>query len=184
MREELADVLDVSEEIADSMPGDPGLGPEVPLLVHERYMRDEVLIALGDATFERQPTTREGVRTIRAFRADCFFVTLDKSGGSFSPTTQYRDYPISPGEFHWESQSTTRLASPIGQRYLGRRDPGWRFMLFVRESPQLASGRTAAFLFLGPVHYVRHQGEMPIQVTWRLERSMPTGFFELARAAV
>lgn len=184
VREELVEVLAVSEEIADSMPGDPGLGAEVPLLVHERYMRDEVLIALGDAAFERQPTTREGVKSIRGLHADCFFVTLDKSGGSFSPTTRYRDYPISPAEFHWESQSTTRVASPTGQRYLGRRDRGWRFMLFVRESPQLASGRTAAFLFLGPVHYVRHEGEMPIQVIWRLERSMPTGFFELARAAV
>jgi hypothetical protein len=117
-------------------------------------------------------------------QTDCFFVTLDKSGQSFSPTTRYRDYPISPSEFHWESQSTTRLGSPTGLRYIGQRDPGWRFLLFVRESPQLPSGRTAAFIFLGPIHYVRHQGEMPIQVTWRLEHPMPAGFFEVARAAV
>ncbi len=184
VREELAEVLELAETEAESLPIEPGLGPDLPLLIHERYSRDEALIALDDASFEHQPTTREGVRSIRGMQADCFFVTLDKSGQSFSPTTRYRDYPISRSEFHWESQSTARVGSPTGQRYLGRRDPGWRFLLFVRESPQLPSGRTAAFLFLGPVHYLRHQGEMPIQVTWRLEHPMPAGFFEVARAAV
>lgn len=184
VREELAEVLALGETQAESLPINSHLGPDVPLLIHERYTRDEALIALGDASFEHQPTTREGVRTIRNMQTDCFFVTLDKSGQSFSPTTRYRDYPISPSEFHWESQSTTRLGSPTGLRYIGQRDPEWRFLLFVRESPQLPSGRTAAFIFLGPIHYVRHQGEMPIQVTWRLEHPMPAGFFEVARAAV
>ena len=184
VRQELAEVLQMSAAGAEFVLTDADLGADVPLSTHERYTRDEVLIALGDATFERQPTTREGVRSVRPLHTDCFFVTLDKSSGSFSPTTRYRDYPISPTEFHWESQSTTRLASPTGQRYLGRTDPNWRFLMFVRESPQLPAGRTAAFMFLGPVHYVRHEGERPIQVTWRLDTPMPAGFFESARAAV
>src|SRR5690348_2523825 len=183
-RLELAEVLDVLTEDPEFILRDSGLGADVPLLIHERYTRDEILIALGDATFERQPTTREGVRSVRQQFADCFFVTLDKTGDSFSPTTRYRDYPISPTEFHWESQSTTRVASPTGQRYIGRSNGQWRFLLFVRESPQMPSGRTAAFLFLGPVHYIRHEGEAPIQVNWRLETPMPAGFFEAARAAV
>jgi superfamily II DNA or RNA helicase/HKD family nuclease len=184
VREELAEVLEHSAAGAESIPNDARLGWEVPLLVHERYTRDEALIGLGDASFERPPTLREGVKSIKDLRADCFFVTLDKSGSSFSPTTRYRDYPISRTEFHWESQSMTRLGSPAGQRYLGHRDAGWRFLLFVRESPQVPGGRTATFLFLGRVQYVRHQGETPIQVTWRLEQPMPAGFFESARAAV
>lgn len=184
MRSELAEVLELAADAADSMPSGAGLGGDVPLLVHERYSRDEALIALGDATFEHQSTSREGVKSIHGVRADCFFVTLDKSGKSFSPTTRYRDYPISPTEFHWESQSTTRVASPTGQRYTGRRDPDWKFLLFVREAPRLPDGRTSAFLFLGPVRYVRHESERPIQVTWRLETPMPAGFFESAKAAV
>jgi len=183
-RLELAEVLEVEAEGAEFILRDSALGFDVPLSIHERYTRDEVLIALGDATFEHQPTTREGVRSVRHLNADCFFVTLDKTGDTFSPTTRYRDYPISPTEFHWESQSTTRVASPTGQRYLGRTDAGWRFLLFVRESPQLPTGRTAAFLFLGPVHYIRHEAETPIQVIWRLQTPMPAGFFESARAAV
>ena len=184
VRHELAEVFELSAAGAEFILTSSDLGADVPLAIHERYTRDEALIALGDATFERQPTTREGVKSIRSLKTDCFFVTLDKSGDSFSPTTRYRDYPISPIEFHWESQSTTRLASPTGQRYIGRTDAEWRFLLFVRESPQLPGGQTAAFLFLGPAHYVRHEGEMPIQVTWRLDTSMPAGFFEAARAAV
>lgn len=185
LRDELAQLLDFSAANAESLPRrSASLGPDVPLLIHERYSRTEALIALGDATFERQPTTREGVRSLKQLRSDCFFVTVDKSGSGFSPTTRYRDYPISPTEFHWESQSTTRLSSPTGQRYLGLRDPGWRFLLFVRESPNLPDGRTAPFLFLGAVGYVRHQGERPIQVTWHLTDPMPPDFFEAARTAV
>ena len=54
----------------------------------------------------------------RALNVDAFFVTLKKSEADYSPTTMYRDYPISPTLFHWESQSTTSVASPTGQRYL------------------------------------------------------------------
>ncbi|MBO0744511.1 MAG: DUF3427 domain-containing protein, partial [Candidatus Dormibacteraeota bacterium] len=141
VREELAQVLECVSEGAEVMPAESGLEAEIPLLVHERYTRGEALIALGDGTFERPPTVREGVRSIANVRADCFFVTLDKSGRSFSPTTRYRDYPISRTHFHWESQSTTRVNSPTGLRYLGRRDPGWRFLLFVREQPEAPNGR-------------------------------------------
>ena len=183
-RFELAEVLDLGAEAAEIMPIASGLASDVPLLAHERYTRDEALIALGDASFDRKPTSREGVKSIDSARTDCFFVTLDKSGDSFSSSTRYRDYPISRTEFHWESQSTTRLASPTGQRYIGRRDQNWTFLLFVRESPRLPDGRTATFLFLGPVEYVRHQNERPIQVTWRLRIPMPAEFFEAAKTAI
>ena len=47
-----------------------------------------------------------------------FLITLKKSDTDFSPTTMYRDYAISTDLFHWESQSTTSVDSPTGQRYL------------------------------------------------------------------
>ena len=46
----------------------------------------------------------------RGRNVDAFFVTLKKSEADYSPTTMYRDYPISPTLFHWESQSTTSVA--------------------------------------------------------------------------
>lgn len=56
-----------------------------------------------------------------ATQCDVFFITLKKSERLFSPTTRYNDYAISPWEFHWESQSLTREASLIGQRYIHQR---------------------------------------------------------------
>jgi hypothetical protein len=49
------------------------------------------------------------------------FLTLEKSEKHYSRTTRYRDYAMSPEESHWESQSTTRDASDIGQRYIHHR---------------------------------------------------------------
>lgn len=177
---ELLAMLDVVEDAAVDYPHESVLEQEVPLVLHGRYSRAEALIALGGATLTSAPM-REGVRSLTRLRADGLFVTLDKSGTGFSPTTRYRDYPISPREFHWESQSTTTLASPTGQRYSGARDPDWRFLLFVRERPELAGGRTAPFLFLGLVRHVSHDSERPIRVRWRLEQPMPIEFFESAK---
>src|SRR5690242_21494866 len=42
---------------------------------------------------------------------ELLFVTLDKSGKDYSPTTRYRDYAISPELFHWETQSAASVRS-------------------------------------------------------------------------
>ncbi|MCX5932862.1 MAG: DUF3427 domain-containing protein, partial [Cyanobacteria bacterium] len=68
-----------------------------------------------------------------ATQCDVFFITLKKSERLFSPTTRYNDYAISPWEFHWESQSLTREASPTGQRYIHHGIRGSQVLLFVRE---------------------------------------------------
>ena len=110
---------------------------------------------------------------------EAFFVTLKKSEADYSPTTMYRDYPISPTLFHWESQSTTTLASPTGQRYVKGTST---VLLFVREQAKDDFG-TAPYLFLGPATYVEHSGERPIAITWRLESPMPADFFQIASVA-
>jgi superfamily II DNA or RNA helicase len=154
---------------------------DIPLRVHARYQREEVLAALGYASLQRKPNSfREGVLFVPDLNVDAFFVTLKKSEADFSPTTMYRDYPISPTLFHWESQSTTTVASKTGQRYLTGAST---VLLFVRETQQDAFG-TAPYLFLGPATYVSHEGERPIAITWRLAQPMPTGFFQSASVAV
>ena len=100
---------------------------------------------------------------------DAFFVTLQKSEADYSPTTLYRDYPISPTLFHWESQSTTSVASPTGQRYLNGSSTK---LLFVRQHKTNDFG-TSPYLFLGPANYMLHTGDRPIAITWRLEFYMP-----------
>jgi len=141
------------------------------------------LAALGETTAERPASWREGVRWVERYKLDAFLVTLNKSGRHFSPTTRYRDYPISPRLFHWESQSTTRESSPTGQRYIGHEELGNRILLFVRESDVGESLGASPFLFLGTASYVSHQGERPMAIVLQLAHEMPPDFFQAARVA-
>jgi len=152
----------------------------VPLQVHARYQREEILSAIGYASLERKPTSMmQGVAYAPETNIDAFFITLKKSEAAFSPTTMYRDYPVSATLFHWESQSTTTIASPTGQRYLNGTST---VMLFVREQEKDDLG-TAPYLFLGPARYKSHAGERPIAITWQLDHAMPMDFFQAATLA-
>jgi hypothetical protein len=182
LRDELVQLLEVLGQQATHRRADARLAPDEPLWAHARYTRPEALAALGDATAERPPSSREGVRYIGPARTDVFFVTLQKTAGRFSPTTMYRDYAISPTLFHWESQSTTSAASPTGQRYVHHADRGTRVCLFAREAAEDVAGDTVPFLFLGLASYLEHRGERPMAVTWRLDPPLPADFFQAARA--
>jgi superfamily II DNA or RNA helicase/HKD family nuclease len=151
----------------------PPLGlADVPLRLHARYTRTEILAAFGAGANAKLPEWREGVRWDEASGTDLFAFTLDKSNGNFSPTTRYRDYAISPTLIHWESQSTTSTASPVGQRYINHLERGTNIVLFARL-------RTSerAFWCLGPASYVRHEGERPIAFVWKLEQRLPADLY-------
>lgn len=177
VRFELCQVLDVLSDRASSLVIETGNRDE-PLGMHARYTRAEALAALGASTAERPSSMREGVIWIPDSETDVFFVTLQKAENIFSTSTMYRDYAISPSEFHWESQSTTSVASPTGQRYINQRRNGTRVLFFVRETSD-----QRAFLYVGPAHYRRHTDDRPIAITWQLERELPAEFFLTARAA-
>jgi hypothetical protein len=115
-----------------------------------------------------------------AANSDAFFVTLNKSEADYSPSTMYRDYAISPMLFHWESQSSTTVASRTGQRYLNHARLGSHVLLFVRETKLTDFGGGAPYLFLGEATYLEHRGERPIAITWRLRTPMPADHFAVA----
>lgn len=153
---------------------------QVPLQIHARYNREEILAALGHASLTSLPAHfREGVKYFEDLNVDAFFVTLEKSESEFSPSTMYRDYPINRYLFHWESQSTTRLNSPTGQRYVNGTST---VLLFARTNKDGDFG-VKPYLFLGPATIVDHQGEKPIAITWKLEYEMPAEFFNEAKVA-
>lgn len=158
----------------------PGPLADRALRIHARYQREEALAALGYASLERKPNSfREGVLYASELGVDAFFITLRKTEERFSPTTMYRDYPISRDLFHWESQSTTSIVSATGQRYL---TGGSTVLLFVREEQKDEFG-TSPYLYLGPATYVSHEGERPIAITWKLEVPMPADVFAAATLA-
>ncbi len=116
-------------------------------------------------------------------QTDLFFVTLNKSGSDFTPTTSYNDYPISPTLFHWESQSTTSATSPVGQRYVNHVSRKSRVILFVRQDGDDDRGESNPFVCLGPARYVGHESSRPIKITWELDRPMPPEIFDFSKLA-
>ncbi len=146
---------------------------DCPLFLHRQYKRDEVLVALGLPHLVGARQTQTGRLWIDALNTELFFVTLDKSEKTFSPSTRYEDFALSPTRFHWQSQSTTGENSPTGQRYVRQRDNGARFLLFVRPK------QDNPFLFLGSLRYVSHSGSRPMSIYWDLDHPMPAWFFEI-----
>ncbi len=181
VRAEFLELLSVLDAESDVAPRPLGVLPGVPIEVHGRYTRPEALLALGDGTFQKPPTAREGVRWLPEIQTDVLFVTLRKSDRHYSPSTRYRDYAISSRLFHWESQSTTPADSPTGRRYREQRHTGTNVLLFVRENPTLPNRAGAPFTCLGPATVVDTEGERPIHITWELHDPMPESLLEVAR---
>ncbi|MBA3841807.1 MAG: DUF3427 domain-containing protein [Actinobacteria bacterium] len=151
----------------------------VPLRVHARYTRNEILAAFGSGVGAKPATWQTGVQWDEASQTDLFAFTLDKSTGGFSPTTRYRDYAISSDLLHWESQGATSLESNTGQRYINHRQRRTNVVLFARLR---ADDR--AFWCLGPASYVSHEGDRPIAFQWRLEHRLPGDLYAAFAAAV
>jgi hypothetical protein len=153
--------------------------PVVPLQVHARVSRLEILAACGVGSGATAVSWQSGVYHDDALCADLLAFTLDKTRGQFSPTTRYRDYAISRELIHWQSQSVTRADSETGMRYQHHAARGSHVLLFAR----LHSGERA-FYFLGPATYVSHVGETPMSITWRLRHPLPGDLFQAFAAAV
>ena len=153
--------------------------PALPLSVHARYTRLEMLAAAQSDDRVKVRPWREGVFYNSELRSDFFAFTLDKTSGQFSPTTRYRDYAISRELIHWESQSTTRADSPTGRRFQHHESTGNHILLFGRLSIE-----ERAFVFLGPGTYVSHVRELPMAITWRLRHPLPGDLFQQFAAAV
>ena len=180
VRTELVELLDVLSSRVDHLHPTLQLDPVVPLRAHARYTRQEILAAFGVGEGAQVPSWREGVRYVEPAKADLFVFTLDKTGDQgFSPTTRYQDYAISRTLIHWESQSTTSVESPTGQRYINHEALGSSIVLFARLR---TSDR--AFRCLGPARYHSHENERPIAFVWELDQPLPPDVFTTFAAAV
>lgn len=179
VRGELGELFDALATRIDHVHQSLPSHPSMPLQIHARYSRLEILAASGIGSAARIPTWQTGVQWIKGERADLLAFTLDKTSGQFSPTTRYRDYAISRELIHWESQSVTRADSSTGIRYRRHEQMGTSVLLFARLR---ADDR--AFWFLGPASYVSHQSEQPMAITWRLHHPLPGDLYARFAAAV
>ncbi len=173
---EIIDLLNYQYNRIDFIDTPVNVGFDCPLDLHCTYTRDQLLVALD---FLKPATVREGVRWLPDQKLDVFFITLNKSDKEYSPTTMYNDYSINEWLFHWQSQSTTAEKSPTGQRYINHKKQGSKVLLFVREfKTDLITNGAAAYTYLGTATYVKHEGEKPMNITWRLDEPIPAKYLK------
>jgi superfamily II DNA or RNA helicase len=117
VRSELVQLLELLGDDINHLHEPIANRPHVPMQVHARYSRREIMAAFDIGTGAKVPSWQSGVFEAKQERSELLAFTLDKTSGSFSPTTRYQDYAISPRLIHWESQSATRENSVTGLRY-------------------------------------------------------------------
>ena len=179
VRSELLELLDVLASRQTHVDLVLAARADIPLRIHARYTRREILAACGIGDSAKVAAWQTGVYRVEEANADLLAFTLDKTEGGFSPTTRYRDYAISRILIHWESQNLTREDSDTGTRYRQHAERDGLILLFARER---ADDR--AFWFLGPARYVSHEGERPMAITWRLDQALPADLYAEFAAAV
>ncbi len=176
MLQEIIELLRYQYEQIDFIDEPVNVGFDCPLDLHCTYSRDQLLVALD---FMKPSTVREGVKWLPDQKLDVFFVTLNKSDKDYSPTTMYQDYSINEYLFHWQSQSTTSEQSATAQRYIHHKERGSKVLLFVREfKKDRLSGSAEAYTFLGTANYVSHEGEKPMNITWKLDAPIPAKYLK------
>ncbi|WP_405366554.1 DUF3427 domain-containing protein [Ruminobacter sp.] len=171
---EVLELLTYNRDCIDFVDEDVLADKQIPLDLHCTYSRDQILVAFD---FLSPGSMREGVKYFDNYKTDVLLVTLEKNDKDYTPTTMYHDYSINENLFHWQSQSTTGSNSRTGHRYINHDSSGNSILLFVREAKKNGvTKKVEGYTFLGKAHYMSHTGSSPMNITWRLEKPIPSRF--------
>ncbi|MBG6233513.1 superfamily II DNA or RNA helicase [Pedobacter sp. CAN_A7] len=173
MISELEEVIAILINKVDFIEKEIELDYEMPLRMHSRYNRDEILAALQFHRFDKKSSNREGVALNKQLNTEALFVTLKKSEKEYSPTTLYDNYAISESLFHWQSQNRASPDNASGKAYITQRILGRNILIFVREQNEDEFGNTMSYVFLGKADFIKTSGEKPMNVEWKLQEPMP-----------
>ncbi|SUB76368.1 ATP-dependent RNA helicase SrmB [Peptoniphilus indolicus] len=143
----------------------------IPLELYGDYFLDQITAAVGKSDEKHRHPLREGTLYVKDSNTDLFFITINKNEDDYLPTTMYNDYAISSKYFNWESQSTTSISSPTGQRYISR-DTSHKVLLFVRDNKK-EYGSTKPYTFIGKAKMYSYKGSQPIEIVWEMEQDIP-----------
>lgn len=183
--DEIIQVIDYLLDKISHIELDLHISYDLPLRVHSRYTKDQILAAFEENTFNKKSSSREGVLNIKDLNTELLFVTLEKTESHYSPTTMYEDYAISETMFHWQSQNHASPETDKGKSYINQKELGKNILLFVRECNKDEFDNTLSFIFLGKVNYQSHYGAKPMSINWSLEKPIPAYIWkETAKMAV
>ncbi|MGO2291723.1 MAG: DUF3427 domain-containing protein [Pseudoalteromonas sp.] len=174
LQQELAQVITLFINRIHQQESDLTCLPNHAIKLHSRYTRQQILAAFGAHSFDKKSTAREGVLEFKNQNLELLFVTLNKCEKTYSPTTLYHDYAISPSLFHWQTQNSARPEHGRGLSYIQHQKTGKTILLFVREQGKDENGRTMGFVNYGEVKYQSHNGSQPMNITWELTNPMPS----------
>ncbi len=183
LREEMRSLLLTVVPRALSLAPTPTIAipDEVPLRLHRSYTRKQLFAAFGSETVWRS-TPQGGVAWIEAHSAYIMLVTLEKNAESFSERTRYRDFAISPTQFHWQSQATARPDRGDGVHISAAREGAGTMWLFVRHRTEDSFG-AEPYVFMGAFLPKTIEGSQPMSITGELANAMPASWYELAARA-
>ncbi|HRI09676.1 MAG TPA: DUF3427 domain-containing protein, partial [Nannocystaceae bacterium] len=139
------------------------------------YDRDAIAGLFGK---KNDPSWRTGHRDVEVAGEPhtILMVNLHKED-SIKVEHRYADRFLSPSEFQWESQATTKVQSAKGQRILHHAREDRRIHLFVRYHAR-ADGKSERYTYCGTLQTERHENEAPIRVWFRLEDPLPRGLWQ------
>lgn len=178
LREEYAELVTILLDKISHKPIPWNNKFNIPLNIHCKYSRNEILAAFEDIRKGKLYKPREGVYYNKATNCNIFFVTLNKSEKEYSPSTMYKDYAISKKLFHWQTQSNTRPSTKKGQRHIKHKEKGITPLLFIRNSKKNDRGETEPYFFAGPVEIQRWEGTQPMDIIWKVEEPLPADIYK------
>ena len=183
LRRELRSLLLTVASRASTLAPTPSIAvpQEVPLAIHHTYTRSQLFAAFGWEAIWRT-TPQSGVQWIEHHGAYLMLVTLEKDEESFTERTRYRDFAITPTQFHWQSQSTARPNNGDGTRIVRAANGIGTMWLFTRRARKDEYG-TEPYVFMGAFTPTKIEGEKPMSVTGELANAMPAKWFEVAARA-
>lgn len=155
------------EPVAPASPGnEPG-----ELVLWGEYNRDSIAAAFGSVN---DPSWKVGHRDIDADGKPntILMVTLRKAGQT-KMEHRYADRFLTPSSLQWDSQASTKAGSLKGRRIIGHATEQRTIHLFVQYDSH------SPFTYVGPVAYVSHEGEAPLQVEFTLAHPLPDQLWRL-----
>ncbi len=170
---ELGELLPILEARADSFVHTEPLEPDIPLVLHARYL-DTELSAAFDAVTQKEARIRHfytGVEPVAGRHYDLLLVTMDKTD-AVDEHLRYHDFALTERSFQWQSKSDTRQDDAQGRRHLNPQQEHVTPLLFVRDTKKDGRGVTEAFRYLGPVEPRAAHGERPITIEWLLAKPL------------
>jgi superfamily II DNA or RNA helicase len=171
--EEIQEVMEILLDKIDFLELENLLSYPLPLKIHGRYSREQILAAFRLSSFKKKSSNREGVAENKELNTEILFIDLVKSEKDFSPTTMYQDYAISETLFHWQSQNSTNEDRGKGLSYINHVKHGKKILLFVRECNENEFGTTMSYAFIGEGIYQKHIGSKPMSIIWELKTPIP-----------